>query len=61
MSISVVRCEPKETGGRQFPLATLKVADITEGLADISRGFIMENSVPAENGQYKRLDDISSG
>ena len=42
MSNSVVRCEPKETGGRQFPLATLKVADITEGLDDISGGFIIE-------------------
>ena len=39
MSNSGVRCEPKETGGRQFPLATLKVIDITEGLDDISRGF----------------------
>ena len=42
MSNSVVRCEPKETGGRQFPFATLKVADITEGLDDISGGFITE-------------------
>ena len=42
MSNSVVWCEPKETGGRQFPLETLKVADITEGLDDISAGFIME-------------------
>ena len=41
MSNSVVRCESKETG-RQFPLATLKVADITEGLDDISGGFITE-------------------
>ena len=31
-----------KTGGRQFPLATLKVADITEGLDNISGGFIME-------------------
>ena len=35
-----------------FPLAPLKVADITGGLDDTSRGFYyVSNSVPAENGQ----------
>ena len=34
---------------QRFPLAPLKVADTTGG----------KNSVPAENGQYKRLDDTS--
>ncbi len=45
---------------QMFPLAPLQVADIVGGLDDISRGFLLcNNSVPAENGQYKRLDGIT--
>ena len=36
---------------QMFPLAPLKVADI-------QRVLLFQNSVPAENGQYKRLDGI---
>ena len=47
---------------QMFPLAPLKVADITRGLDDISRGFydvkIRSRPKMAENGQYKRLDEI---
>ena len=48
---------------QMFPLAPLKVADITDGLDDTSRSrfYYVKQSFPADNGQCKRLDDTSRG
>ena len=45
---------------QMFPLAPLKVADITGGLDDISRGFYyVKIRFRPQNGQHKRLNDTS--